>query len=343
MNEGERRLRTIQINKHEIGAGCSPYIICEVGSNWECFQDAKESIPLAKAAGANAVKFQLYDEKALYGYVAQPSGIIPGTMPKEWIPLLKEKAGACGIDFLCSTFSPELMEYVDPFVWAHKIASAELTHVRMLQKANFLGKPVILSTGASGDADIKAALEYLPDVPVILLYCVSSYPSNTARLENIQDLRSKFCNFVGFSDHSTDIYTIPGGAVKAGACVIEKTMKIRDMPSSVDNHYSLLPLEFDLMVKGIRGQLGSSRVCGSENEMITMHNRRIIASQNINVGEVLTLGFNIEIARSRKHETHAYSPFSVDAHGILNGVNGRNATRSISQGDGIGPGDVEWV
>src|SRR4051812_44777097 len=104
-------------------------IIAEVGSNWLTIQDCYHSIRMAKWAGADAVKFQLFDQYALYGPLIT-TGHLRGSMAPGWIPLLKKEAEAQKISFMCSAFSPELAELVDPHVNMHKIASAELYHTR---------------------------------------------------------------------------------------------------------------------------------------------------------------------------------------------------------------------
>ena len=44
-----------------------PFIIAEVGSCWETWEHCKDAINLAKNCGADAVKFQLFNHKDLYG------------------------------------------------------------------------------------------------------------------------------------------------------------------------------------------------------------------------------------------------------------------------------------
>src|SRR3990167_1071022 len=107
------------------------FIIAEIGSNWTSFEEAKDSISFAKQAGADAVKFQAFRVEALYGFYDSQYGEHRamggnGELPLEWLPKLKEKADACGIEFMCSAFSPELYDVVNPYVLVHKIASSEL-------------------------------------------------------------------------------------------------------------------------------------------------------------------------------------------------------------------------
>jgi N,N'-diacetyllegionaminate synthase len=152
-------------------------IIAEIGSNWHSLDDCLSSIALAKNCGADAVKFQAYSHDALYGYRLSRAELyhdedantltaravdipLAGTLPLDWLPTLKAKADSVGVEFMCSAFSVPLLNEVDKFVATHKVASAELTHIRMLERLREIGKPVILSTGASSMNDISIALKF---------------------------------------------------------------------------------------------------------------------------------------------------------------------------------------
>lgn len=343
----------IQVGKHEVGDGCKPFIIAEVGSNWRTFDDCKHSISMAKACGADAVKFQLFDWESMYGFdEGIADGLFPenttclNSLPLDWLPKLKEKADACGIEFMCSAFSPELIKAVDPYVNVHKVASAELTHVRMLETLHETRKPVILSTGASGIQDIKNALLPLrwntADVTgvqkgcdVILMYCVAAYPAQEITLETIKALKDQFNTLVGYSDHSLDVLHLPVDAVRThGACVLEKHFTAIDADTP-DRLHSLTIDQFKHMVKSIREartpRIGTS---GEEHAMVARHNRRIIAIRDIALGELLKEGDNFGIYRSLKDDTHAFSPWIIDQ------VSGKISLNAIKAGDGIGPGDV---
>ena len=89
-----------------------PFIVAEVGSNFKTLDDCRRSIQLAKSCGADAVKFQAFDHKALYGF----DGEISGSLPLEWLPGLADKANSLGIEFMCSAFSPEILLEVNRYV-----------------------------------------------------------------------------------------------------------------------------------------------------------------------------------------------------------------------------------
>jgi sialic acid synthase SpsE len=325
----------------QIGPGHEPFIIAEVGSNWRKLDDCKNSIVQAKACGADTVKFQAYDRNALYGIDTFPelstetSAKLHGQLPLEWLPILEQKAKAVGIEFMCSAFSPELIDAVDPFVSIHKVASAECTHKRMLERLALIGKPVILSTGAHGVEDVRAALSVLGDTPTVLLYCVAAYPARMVNLATIKAMAETLGLPVGYSDHSTDALTIPAIATDLGACVLEKHVTFIDA-ATPDSPHSLTADEFKAMVSFIRN--GSLPVemspVSAERPMVLRHNRRLIATRDIPEGYTLLEGDNFGIYRSLKDETHAFHPFMIDE------VNGKLAKRAIKAGDGIGPGDI---
>lgn len=322
----------IQVGKRTIGEGQPPFIIAEVGSNWKTLDDCKNSVVLAAKTGADAVKFQAFTSEALYGM----NCIDIKTLPLEWLPALKAKADHNGIEFMCSAFSPELVEAVDPFVVIHKNASAELTHLRMLETYRRLGKPVIVSVGSTGTSlrnDIGIALQALGETPSVLLYCVAEYPARTVYVESIAQMRKEWGRLIGFSDHTTDVACIPREAVRQGACVIEKHVNFAEV-ASPDSPHSLSTDEFRSMVNSIRHPDTWLSTFISPADMIRRHNRRLIATRDIAPGDTLREGVNFGIFRSLKDAPSALSPWAI------NEVNGRVARNAIMAGDGIAPADV---
>lgn len=306
-------------------------IIAEVGSNWSTLNDCLNSINLAKACGADAVKFQLFSCEALYG-----AGVCANfefnhklELPQTWLPTLKAKADACGIEFMCSAFSVELLNEVDKYVSTHKVASAELTHKRMLERLREIGKPVILSTGASSMADIGMALDVLGDTPVTLLYCVAAYPANYIWFHKMELLAAQFKRPVGFSDHSLDVIQIPFNAKRSGATVIEKHVNFVGAKGP-DAGHSLNADQFKLMCMALQGK-ETPLDDGSERDMFTTHNRRLMAISDIKQGDLLQENENFGIFRALKPEPRALSPWAID------NVNGKRAKIDIRAGEGITP------
>lgn len=310
----------------------NPYIIAEIGSNWTSLEDCLHSIIQAKLAGANAAKFQLYTSHALYGI----DYFMKWSLPIAWIPQLKDQCDRVGIDFMCSAFSPELIDVVHPFVKVHKVASSEMCHVRMLECLNQIGKPVILSTGAQTVSDIHSALNIFKNVPVTLMYCVSAYPAYEIDLDIIDKLKERFNIPVGFSDHSIDYLNLPFFAWKTyNVPIIEKHFKAIDAQTP-DSEHSLNRDQFRKMVQKIKGEYVS--VIGptpSEKDMILRHKRRLIAIKSIKRGDILEEGYNFGIYRSLMDDSKGMVPFAIDS--FIH----KKALVDIEAGHGIGPTDIQ--
>jgi pseudaminic acid synthase len=306
-----------------------PYIIAEVGSNWTTLNGCYESIRLARLAGANAVKFQLYTHEALYGF----KGDIKGVLPQEWLPELLRESKIHGIDFMCSAFSPELVRVVDPFVNAHKIASSEACHIEILTAARALQKPIIISFGGHTDADIERVLSFVGPM-AIPLYCVPDYPAKTVDFKRFTYLKEKFSSWDwGYSDHTQDAIEIPRRAAELGAVVIEKHVNFVSAQGP-DSGHSLNFEEFRMMVKAVRGEPYTPPRSDGELQMILRHKRRVVARREIVAGEEID-PTNSGIYRVKQDDAHGAHPFQY------NKVLGLVAKHYIPRGWGISMTDVE--
>lgn len=308
------------------------YIVAEIGSNWHTLEHCLHAITISKACGADAVKFQLYTGKELYGYDVK----IPGEMPFEWIEKLKIKADAVGIHFLCSAFSPEGIIKLDSYVPAHKIASSENSHIGMLAVANDTKKPILLSCGSTNDVELKSTLRYFEHVKPILMYCSVAYPSfetDPRVVEKMTELYPE--NIIGFSDHSLDYLTIPRAAFDLGACVIEKHLNTEYLSDTPDASHSLKPDQFKRMVSVIRGtDVPTFGHKAEEQEAVLTHRRRLKALRDIQPGETLAHGENFGIYRMQERCLYAFGPHQLPL------VAGKTAKHKINALDGIGPGDI---
>lgn len=315
-----------------------PYIIAEVGSNFTNLEDCINSVRAAAQAGANAVKFQLFDHKSLYGIEQTRGGY--GYDPKfelhpEWLRPIKNECDRARINLLCTVFNADLVRTVDQYVSAHKVASSDIAYEPLLAEMSKLSKPVILSTGAATETEIKLALATLSNVPVCLLYCVANYPAKNVDLTVIDRLKA-FSKPVGFSDHTLDYIYLPYAAVKHhGAIVIEKHFTaISEL--TPDSGHSLNPDQFKLMVDKIRGKVQSQiGPIDEERDMLLKAKRRLIATEAIKKGDMFRKGKNFGMYRALYNDTKGLDPWNSSL------INNRLATRDIEAGEPIGVGDFQ--
>lgn len=227
------------------------YMIAEAGVNHDGRLDrALDLIDIAKAAGADAVKFQLFNAATCKGPMR--SVLAPLELSKDAHRTLYVNCQALGIDYMASCFDPEQVDFVKELgCQTLKIGSGELTNKALLQKADASGLAVILSTGMSERADIADALEIVFDP--VLLHCVSAYPVplEHANLRAIQRMRKAFPVKVGFSDHTIGTQAMIA-AVALGACVMEKHFTYDKRASGPDHHMSAAPAELKDYVYTLR-------------------------------------------------------------------------------------------
>lgn len=319
-----------------------PFIVAEIGSNWRDLRDAVSSISLAKQCGADAVKFQLFSPSALYGFDGGPDAY---SLPLDWLPKLKGKADACGIEFMCTAFSPELVAAVDPFVEIHKIASGDLAYPQLLKAVGATGKPVLLSTGASSKTDVAMAVKTLMEAgagKIVLLYCNAAYPSVHHNLYQMTWMAKAYGLPVGLSDHSIDAIYCPLSATREfGAVVIEKHFTAFPDLDSPDRPHSLTSDDFKIMCDHIREKVQTDEFNPSRDErvMFMRANRRLVATQDLNEGDELRFGKNYGAYRTLEDDTHGLSPFCWDDKEY--GPEGKTVAQAVKRGKGLGTGDYK--
>ncbi|MCP4594360.1 MAG: N-acylneuraminate-9-phosphate synthase [bacterium] len=340
------------------------FVIGEAGSNWRMGtpeRDLKmgfELIDVAVDAGCDAVKFQVYRPETVYvpnaggsDYLAQ-NGISESitdifrdlSMPYEMIPQLAERCRDRGIVFMASAFSVRDAGQVDPHTPVHKVASYEISHVRLLEYLASTGKPLILSTGACDPEDIEIALKCLGDAGgggVCLMQCTASYPAEVASLNllALSTLAEQFGLPVGLSDHSRDPVLAPVMAVALGARVIEKHYTLSNLLPGPDHAFAVEPAELKTMVAAIRQAeqargSGVKEVLPAERELRFYARRGLQVTCRVEPGAVLEEGVNFDILRPGKQRLGIHPR-------MIEHVGGRRATRRIEIGDGIQEGDYE--
>jgi len=137
------------------------FVVAEAGSNWRMgtpkrdWEMAKALVDVAVEAEADAVKFQVYRPETIYVQNAGASDYLASSgiqediraifsdlsMPYEMIPRLAEYCQKQGLHFMATPFSKNDFLAVDPYVSVHKIASYEISHLRLIELAARSGNP----------------------------------------------------------------------------------------------------------------------------------------------------------------------------------------------------------
>ncbi len=236
-----------------------PYIIAEAGSNHnQTLDTAYKLIEVAANAGAQAVKFQLFQTEKLYPVGTKMHDVYKSIeLNQDWVPKLVEHSKSCGVEFLASPFdtgSVDLLEEVE--VAAYKIASSELTNPKLLAHIAEKKKPLFLSSGMCDLVDITDAVELcscLGAKSIAILQCGAVYPlpPEQTNLKVMDVYSSMFGCPIGFSDHTLNL-AAPIAAVARGASVIEKHFTLDKKSEGPDHFYALDPNELTQLIEMIR-------------------------------------------------------------------------------------------
>lgn len=267
----------MKIGTREIGIDMLPYLIAEIGVNHDGdLARAKDLIWKAARCGAAAAKFQAYKADTLAHrdsptYFQQVGGAAKtqheffrrsdGFGPSEYQQLAVTCRDA-GIDFLCTPFDLQAVEFLRPLVAAWKIASGDITNLPFVNQVTATAissrKPVLLSTGAATLREIENALDYTVKEEAAVLHCVLAYPTSPedANLLMIPDLARRFpeAAIVGYSDHTlaTPDMEVCTLAYVMGARIIEKHFTDDKLRPGNDHYHSADPMDFLTLTQNIK-------------------------------------------------------------------------------------------
>lgn len=248
------------------------FIIAEIGINFEGdINLAKKLIIDAKKAGADAVKFQVFERETL----GRDKNFKPS---KFWgklylddrkLSTLKEFTKKIKIEFICSVFDEISLKRVINLKPKYiKIASSELNNLRLMRLIKKQKVKIILSTGMSSNNEILKAIKILKNP--ILLHCVSVYP---CELKNINLKRMlkllKYKLITGFSDHTIGIEASKV-AISLGAKVIEKHFTYNTKAKGYDHIFSSNKKEMAELVnfsKNYYKMLGNGKIAPRREEL----------------------------------------------------------------------------
>jgi sialic acid synthase SpsE len=300
------------IGGRPVGPGHPCYVIAEAGSNHNRdLGTALRLIEVAAEAGADAVKFQTYTAEGLYSRATpdmsylKEQGLVGEResvwdlikrveMPWEWHGDLARHAAQAGITFLSTPFDETAVDALEEVgVPAYKIASYEVTHLPLIERAARTGKPLLISTGMASLGDIERALDTAASAggrDITVMHCAVNYPPRfeDLNLRAIATLRDAFRIPIGWSDHTMG-HTADVVAVALGACAVEKHFTLsRDQPGP-DHPFALEPAELAAMVSAIReaeASLGSTvkRLTDAENDLFRLGRRSLVAARDLAAG-----------------------------------------------------------
>ena len=246
------------------------FITAEIGINHNgSMKIVKELIDVASAAGCNAVKFQkrnvekVYSKKVLDSYRESMWGT---TTREQKFGLEFSEKQYSKIDQYCK--KKKILWHVS--CWDvgsqiqmrkfktkyNKVASAMLTHKKLLETIAEEGKYTFISTGMSTMKDISKAVKIFKthNCPFELMHSHSAYPMppHEANLKMIQTLRKKFKCKVGYSGHEISSYSICLAATLLGATSIERHITLDRSMYGSDQAASLEPPGLIRLVRDIR-------------------------------------------------------------------------------------------
>ena len=246
------------------------FFTAEIGINHNGDIDiAKKLIEIAADAGCDAVKFQKRTIENVYSkdILDTPRESPWGTTTREQkLGLEFEKDEYNIIDNFCKTkniiwYASAWDENSQKFLQNYdlkynKIASAMLTHKKLLEIVANEKKHTFISTGMSTIDEIRSAVEIFKqnDCPFSLQHSNSSYPmkEEEANLKCIKTLQDEFNCDVGYSGHEVAGYLICVSAVVMGATSIERHITLDRTMYGSDQSASLEPSGFTRMIRDCR-------------------------------------------------------------------------------------------
>jgi len=233
------------------------FIIAEIGINHNGSVDiAKQLIDGAHEAGCDAVKFQkrtidiVYTKEELDKQRESPWGTTNRAQKaalefsKQDYREIDRYCKEIGIEWLASAWDLESQHFLKQFNGKYnKVASAMLTHRRLMEMIADEGKHTFISTGMSTLEEIDRAVKIFrsADCPFEIMHCNSTYPmpEHDANLRTMETLAERYKCDVGYSGHETGLI-VSCAAVARGATSLERHITLNrnmygsDQASSVE-------------------------------------------------------------------------------------------------------------
>jgi len=337
-------MTSFKIDQRDVGDGCTPFVIAEIGVNHDgSVHRALQLVAAAAGAGADAVKLQIFRANSLLHASASLAEYQKGTdavtpadllrkyeLPTEDIRRVVTRIRELNMIPLATPFSPGDLEIIEAMrLPAIKIASPDIVNRPLLEVAAATRKPLLISTGAATLEEIRTTVQWLDEwnSTYALLHCVSSYPTKTADVNLcwIDELWHEFGGVIGYSDHSTSI--LSGAlAVAAGATILERHLTYDRRAKGPDHAASSDPGQLERYVRmvrdaqafrGVRGKI----VLPCEQDVRTVSRQSLVLRKSLSAGETI----------SREHLTVQRPGTGMPAAMITEAI-GRRMNRFVQAG-----------
>lgn len=345
--------KTVMIGEKFVGANHPVYIVFEAGPTHDGLETAIKLVDMTKAAGADAVKFQILkadrmvsSREVMFSYtrlVDKTTGeteLVTESLleilkrremrMEEWRELI-QYCHSIGVEFFSTVSDEEEVRFLaENGVHTVKICSGDVSYHHLLRETAKFDLSVQLDTGSSSIGEVEFAVDVLEAHGchnIILNHCPSGYPAHLEgiNLRVLPTLQQMFPYPVAFSDHSAG-YEMDIAAVALGANMIEKTITLDRTIRGPEHIMSLEPGEAKGFVQAIRDlevALGNTRrKLGPEEKHKRLTGRRsLFAAVDIAEGSQVDQGM---LAYSRPGDGISAE---MDQH-----ILGRKAKRMIPTG-----------
>ncbi len=263
----------IKVGRRSIGDGEPLYFIADIAANHDGdLARALKLIELAKAAGADAAKFQNFQASKIvsrkgFGSLSQQLShqakwkksvfetYQDASIPFDWTEKLKKKCDEVGIEYFTSPYDFQSIDHVDPYLNVYKIGSGDITWIEIIEYMAKKDKPMMVAAGASDMADVRRVIGRLQEMTqeIVLMQCNTNYTASPENykyinLKVIETFKKEYPGVIlGLSDHTHGHATVLG-AVALGAVVFEKHFTDDNGREGPDHKFAMDPASWREMV-----------------------------------------------------------------------------------------------
>ncbi len=353
---------SVVIGGRKISIDQPSYFIADIAANHDGdLERAKSLIWLAKAAGADAAKFQHFQAEKIVSDIgfrklgAQLDHQATWKKPvfevykqyelnRDWTNSLLETAKEADIDFLTTPYDYEAVNQLDKHLPAYKIGSGDITWIDFIKFVAKHQKPMLIASGASTLQDVERAVKASLSVnsQLILMQCNTNYTGSIEnfRFINLRVLKTYASIYpglpLGLSDHSPGHATVLG-AIALGARVIEKHFTDNTSRIGPDHGFSMQPDSWREMVdraRELEAALGdgTKRIEGNEVRTAVIQQRSLYSTRELNAGHCIT---HQDLVALRPAPPEGVRPYESDL------LVGRRLKRTLAAGALITLNDLE--